>query len=150
MLQACDVASGNDFTSIIAGLGKSIFFEAIFRYADFICAPGVMHKCDTSSVLGFAQLVPCAYYLKHKLIFISLPQNTYVSMCTSNSPPSEQHALSMRGMRKVYLGKTNHRRWRINLVFSSAALELLCVRHKSVSSALQSNPHGVCSPKPWL
>ena len=77
VLQMLYVCTGCDFISFFHGLGKSTFLATLFEYSEFITsntaqAPGTLADTDPTSngVLSFFRLVGCAYFRKHKTVFL--------------------------------------------------------------------------------
>lgn len=92
VLQACYVASGCDFTSFFAGVGKATFFTALFKYTSFVClGPGFLHNInDTSSFLAFIRLVTSAYYCRFRSAFNSSPADVFAEL-SGTGQPEERH-----------------------------------------------------------
>ena len=74
-MQVLFVCTGCDFISFFNGLGKASFMATLFEYCNFICTnseqvPGTLADADSSGKLSFYRLVGCAYYRKHRAVFL--------------------------------------------------------------------------------
>ena len=77
VIQMLYVCTGCDFISFFNGLGKGTFLATLFEYSEFITsntaqAPGTLADTDPTSngILSFFRLVGCAYFRKHKPVFL--------------------------------------------------------------------------------
>ena len=92
ILQMLFICSGCDFISFFNGLGKTTFLSTMLEYGEFITsnstnAPGTLAANDPNpdGILSFFRLVGCAYYKKHKTVFLpAFP----TPMALYNSVPS--------------------------------------------------------------
>ncbi len=112
-MQTLFVATGCDYTSFFAGIGKAFFMKIIFEYATFIIdnqvstfACSISHnnlrdKAEVSQ-LAFFRLVGCAYFKKHSNAFYgSTPSSLFHSFVTPNSSPLEQHCKWLNHLRET-------------------------------------------------
>ena len=90
-IQATYVVSGCDYTSFLEGLGKSTFFDALFRFASFICEPIRNTGHNIANSLMLIRLVACAYYMKHKSLFNTTPENLFAELRNEECNSEDQH-----------------------------------------------------------
>lgn len=103
ILQTLFVATGCDYISFFAGIGKAFFLKVFFEHAKFIAVdlsgPFVgsianSDLCDQATVsqLAFIRLVGCAYFKKHTNAFYGhTPSSLMNSFDTDSLSPLEQH-----------------------------------------------------------
>lgn len=113
-MQTLFVATGCDYVSFFAGIGKAFFLKVFFEYAHFIIDDqlggtfaGSMSHANLSddakaSQLAFIRLVGCAYFKKHTNAFYGhTPSTLFHSIATANSPLIEQHHKWLNHLRQT-------------------------------------------------
>ena len=96
------ISTGCDFISFFNGFGKATFLATLFEYSGFICsdtiqAPGILADSDTNSngFMSFLRLVGCAYFRKHKAVFLPsfpTPTTLFNSLFIDGQEPPAHHS----------------------------------------------------------
>ncbi len=93
-LQSLYVATGCDYTSFFAGLGKVSFMSPFFQHAPFIAGgidpPGTIGEVsldkESPSKYSFLRLVGCAYFQQHTSAFqLQTPEALYRNSVTNTT-----------------------------------------------------------------
>ena len=112
VMQMTFISTGCDFISFFHGLGKANFLATLFLYCKFICSntdlvPGTLADMDsTNGFLSFTRLVGCAYFRKHKGVFLPSypsPMALFNSLDNKDLVPSGHHS--------VWLDKIREKIW---------------------------------------
>ena len=98
-MQTLFVCTGCDFISFFNGLGKASFMATLFEYCNFICTnneqvPGTLANSDSSGKLSFYRLVGCAYFRKHRAVFLPAypsPVTLFNSLKKGGQSPQAHH-----------------------------------------------------------
>ena len=95
------VASGCDFTSFFAGLGKATTFKALHQHAPFIAESGSLH----SDFLAFIRLMVSAYYCRYRSVFHSSPADLFAEFAHTGTP-EKQHKTFLAEMQTTIWPRT--------------------------------------------
>lgn len=97
------IASGYDYVSYFAGLGKTSFFQAFFQHSEFITSrlmPGRLSQTADETkdmgVLAFMRLIGTLYFKKHFSACVSLkgtrtPQQLFNACACDGVSQKQQH-----------------------------------------------------------
>ena len=106
------ISTGCDFVSFFNGIGKATFMATLFEYSQFICdstaqTPGMLSQPDADGFLSFIRLVGCAYFRKHKSVFLPsfpTPMSLFNSLLDSKQHAQVHHSAWLSLMReKIWL-----------------------------------------------
>ena len=102
VMQMLYICTGCDFISFFNGLGKATFMATLFEYSDFICSdttathtPGIISDADPTGFLSFIRLVGCAYFRKHKAVFLPsfpTPATLFNSLIQTGQEVTSHHS----------------------------------------------------------
>ena len=86
VVQTVFVASGCDYTSFFAGVGKATFYKSLFTHSHFICddtrSQLQLHDvASPHSFSAFLRLVTAAYYTRHRSAFHSSLIDLFSELC---------------------------------------------------------------------
>lgn len=113
IIQTIFVATGCDYISFFAGIGKAFFLKVFFEHAKFITfnlsgpfvgliSQSVLRDQAIASQLSFIRLVGCAYFKKHTNAFFgNTPSSLMNSFATTSSSPLEQHRMWLDHLRQT-------------------------------------------------
>ncbi|XP_064384664.1 uncharacterized protein LOC135333611 [Halichondria panicea] len=112
VMQMLYISTGCDFVSFFNGIGKATFMATLFEYSQFICdstaqTPGMLSQPDADGFLSFIRLVGCAYFRKHKSVFLPsfpTPMSLFNSLLDSKQHAQVHHSAWLSLMReKIWL-----------------------------------------------
>lgn len=103
-MQTFYIATGCDFVSSFAGLGKKTFFKAFCANAAFVTGPlqvGSLAGGEEHDFLAFIRLVLCAYCSQHRSTFLTTPANLFAEMTDMAGSADQRHKEFLTNVRNT-------------------------------------------------